>query len=263
MTLRILSKGMLVLVACVALLAVPRLALAAPEAHILRIDPRAGLSSGQPELTTVIEVVQFNTMSDVLGACSNVAGGDPMLDCVSTQMETPGKLYSPFPLPAENAKLMVKVNGEDIPAKFVSKALWGQSQKDPSVGTAWLIAVDGSSGMSNRYREAQQVAHEFIAAMQPNDLMDLIIFDDRPNVFVADSKWKTYAERNDLVKVLQDHPSNSPSHGRDRGLFNEIKQMTQDAFGSLGNNTGPQSRCLFPDPGSPAACSTMTSPPAS
>ncbi len=239
---RILSKGMLVLAACVVLLAVlmlPRAALAAPEAHILRIDPRAGLSSGQPELTTVIEVVQFNTMSDVLGACANVPGGDPMLDCVSAQMEKPGNLYSPFPLPAENAKLLVKVSGEDTPAKFVSKELWSQS-KDPSVGTAWLIAVDGSSGMGVRYREAQQVAHAFISAMGPNDIMDVIIFDDRSNVFVADSKWKTFAQRNDLVKVLQDHPTNSPSHGSNRPLFTEIKEMTKSAFGSLGNNTGPQ-----------------------
>jgi FHA domain len=242
MSKRILSKGMLVLAASVALLVVvllPRVAAAAPEAHVLRIDPRAGLSSGQPELTTVIEVVQFNTMSDVLGACANVPGGDPMLDCVSAQMEKPGNLYSPFPLPAENAKLLVKVAGEDIPAKFVSKELWSQS-KDPSVGTAWLVAVDGSSGMGARYREAQQVAHEFIAAMGPNDIMDLIIFDDRPNVFFADSKWKTFAQRNDLVKLLTDHPTNSPSHGSNRPLFSEIKEMTKSAFGSLGNNTGPQ-----------------------
>jgi hypothetical protein len=32
---------------------------AAPQAHILRIDPRTGVSNGKPTLTTVIEVVQF------------------------------------------------------------------------------------------------------------------------------------------------------------------------------------------------------------
>ena len=39
---------------------------AAPEAHILRIDPSTGLKDGKPLLTTVIEVVQFNRLSDVL-----------------------------------------------------------------------------------------------------------------------------------------------------------------------------------------------------
>ncbi len=237
---KIVRKGTLVLLACVALLAISRVTFAAPQAHILRIDPRAGLSTGAPELTTVIEVVQFNTMSDVLSACTNVPGGDAMLDCVSREMEKPGKLYSPFPFPSENAKLLVKVSGEDIPAKFVSKTLWGQA-KEPNVGTAWLLALDASSGMGARYQDARQVAHEFIdKAMGPNDLMNLIIFDDRPNVFVADSKWKTYKERSQLVKILQDHPTNSPSHGRDRGLFKEIRQMTTDAFGSLANNVGPQ-----------------------
>jgi hypothetical protein len=40
--------------------------LAAPEAHILRIDPRTGLKNGQPLLTTVIEIVQFKRLSDTL-----------------------------------------------------------------------------------------------------------------------------------------------------------------------------------------------------
>ncbi len=223
---------------CLALLTSARPAAAAPEVHILRIDPRAGVQNGAPELTTVMELVQFNPLSDVVAPCGNLTG-DAHLDCISTQMETPGKLYSPFTFVQENARLLVKVSGEDTPAKFVSKTLWGAS-KEPNVGTAWLVAVDASSGMGSRYHEAQEVAHEFIANMGPNDLMDLMIFDDRSIDRVADSKWKAFKDRNDLVKVLQDHPASSPSHGQSRPLFDQIKRMTQDAFGSLANNVGPQ-----------------------
>ena len=225
--------------ACMAILAFAGDATAAPEAHILRIDPRAGVQNGAPELTTVIEVVQFNTMSDVTAPCGNLSG-DAHLDCISSQMEKPGAIYSPFPFPENNARFFVKINGEDTPAKFASKAQWGASSKDPNVGTAWLVAVDASASMGARYREAMQVAHQFIAAMGPNDLMDLMIFDDRPLDRVADSKWKTYKERGDLVTILNDHNVNSPSHGQDRPLFEQVKRMTRDAFGSLANNLGPQ-----------------------
>src|SRR5262249_46550634 len=103
----------------------------------------------------------------------------------------------------------------------------------PNVGTAWLIALDASNGMGGRYAAARQVAHEFINEMQQNDLIDLMIFDDRQ--VIKDSKWKTFAQRNDLVAVLQSQPSVISSHGKDRPLFDQIKTMTKDAFGSLGN----------------------------
>ena len=90
-------------VACLALALalLPRTAVAAPEAHILRIDPRAGVQNGAPELTTVIELVQFNPMSDVLAPCGSL-NGDAHLDCISGQMEKPGQLYSPFKFPEES-----------------------------------------------------------------------------------------------------------------------------------------------------------------
>src|SRR5580704_12296293 len=71
-------------------------ALAAPEAHILRIDPSAGVANGKPLLTTVIEVVQFNRLSDALIPCAAVTGYESTLDCWSNAIEKPGALWSPF-----------------------------------------------------------------------------------------------------------------------------------------------------------------------
>src|SRR5579863_8332754 len=112
-------------------------AAAAPEAHILRIDPRTGLSGGKPVLTTVIEVVQFKRMSDVLQPCAGVAGAST-LSCWSEQLERPGALSDPFPFPEQNAHLLVKVSGEDQLTKFIDKVQWGKAQAQPNVGTAWL-----------------------------------------------------------------------------------------------------------------------------
>jgi hypothetical protein len=212
-------------------------ALATPEAHILRIDPRTGLKSGKPILTTVIEVVQFKRLSDALQPCAN-ASPAATLPCWSEQLEKVGALWEPFPLPEQNAHLLVKVSGEDQIARFVDKTPWGQS-KDSNAGTAWLVAVDSSSSMGARFGDARAIAHAFIERMQPNDLMDLMFFDDVQ--VVRDTTWKTFKQRVDLGNALNDFKSTSMSHGRDRALFSEIKGMTVDAFGSLGNSDQPAS----------------------
>src|SRR6516162_11472919 len=69
-------------------------AAAAPEAHILRIDPRAGVGNGKPTLTTVLEIVQFKRLSDVLQPCAGSSAA-ATLGCWSTQLEKPGALWSP------------------------------------------------------------------------------------------------------------------------------------------------------------------------
>ncbi len=210
-------------------------AFATPEAHILRIDPRTGLENGKPILTTVIEVVQFKRLSDALQPCAS-ASPAATLSCWSEQLEKGGALWEPFPFPEQNAHLLVKVSGEDQTTKFVDKTPWGQS-KDSNVGTAWLVAIDSSSSMGARFADARAIAHAFIEQMRPNDLMDLMFFDDVQ--VVTDTTWKTFKQRVDLGNALNEFKSTSMSHGRDRALFSEIKSMTVDAFGSLGNSDQP------------------------
>jgi hypothetical protein len=217
-----------------------RTASAAPEAHILRIDPRAGINEGSPVLTTVVELVEFESLNDVMQkeGCSQ-ARGDGLLDCVSAAMEKPGALWKPFQFPEANARLGVRVEGRDVPAKFVSKTPWGQAMRDPSVGTAWLVALDASSNMGASYRDAREVANQFVGSLGPNDLVNLIIFDDRLNIYVADSKWKTVKERQQVIDLLTTFPNTSPSSSKDRPLFTQLKEITKTAFGRLGNTSGP------------------------
>lgn len=233
---RRLSIAFLVLTACALALGTSRTAQAAPAAHILRIDPRAGVNGGKPLLTTVIEVVQFNRLSDVLQPCAGVTGAST-LSCWSAQLEKPGALWSPFPFPEANAHLLVSIAGADTLTTFVDKTQWGKAQNQTDVGTAWLVSVDASSGMGGRFGDARAIAHELIESMQPNDLMDLMFFDDVQ--VVKDTKWMTYKQRTDLANALNAFKSTMPSHGNNRPLFTEIKNMTQDAFGSLGNSDAP------------------------
>jgi len=210
---------------------------AAPETHILRIDPRAGVANGSPVLTTVTEVIQFNSVSDATLPCAQLRG-NAALDCVSDRLEQPSAIWSPLPFPAPNARLLVKVAGADTLATLEGTVQrWGES-KEKGVGHAWLIALDASSGMGARYAEARAIAHQFIAAMGPNDLMNIQIFNDRG--VIQNSKWKAFADRAALVNTLQAQPSPAPSTGSAKPLFNLLKGITSDGFSSLGNTGTPQ-----------------------
>ena len=222
-------------VAAFAILLFARSSFAAPEAHILRIDPRAGMQGGQPLLTTVVELVQFTPMSEVVtNAGCGSKRGDALLDCISGAVEQKNVMWKAFQFPDPGARLLVRVDGGESLAKLESKATWGASTKDPLVGTAWLIALDASSLMGPRYADAREVANQIINALGPNDIAKLIIFDDRISPYVANSAWVTAAQKAQLVQILQANPSPSPSHQRGRPLFNQIKNITK-SFGDLGN----------------------------
>jgi FHA domain len=205
-------------------------AAAAPEAHILRIDPRASTTDGSPVLTTVIEVVQNKRMSDITRPCAAL-NGDANIDCVANALDVNGALYSSFDFPDKNAILTVTVDGTDTPAKFESKARWGESTAQPGVGTAWLILVDAASTMGNRFDEAKVVASAFVNAMGPNDIVDVMFFNDKG--VVEDSKWVNSKQA--AAQSIANVPRTYPSQGRTRPLFNIIKQAATDGFKELGN----------------------------
>ncbi len=220
---------------CLASLLFARVTSAAPEAHILRIDPRAGVTDGQPVLTSVIELVQFSALSEVVTAkgCGAVRG-DALLDCISTAVEEKGALFKALPFPEGNTSLLIRVDGAENPAKFVSKTSWGAAGKDPLVGTAWLIALDASSAMGPRYADAREVANQFIGSLGPNDIAKLIIFDDRLNTYTAASQWVPAAQKATLVTILQNNNHTAPSSGGGRPFGGQIKGITK-AFSDLGN----------------------------
>ncbi|MDB4937746.1 MAG: polymerase subunit gamma and tau [Labilithrix sp.] len=220
---------------CIAMFLVARTSSAAPEAHILRIDPRAGVQDGQPILTSVIELVQFSPLSEVVTAkgCGAVRG-NALLDCISTAVEEKGALFKALPFPEGNTNLLVRVDAGENPAKFVSKTSWGAAGKDPLIGTAWLIALDASSAMGARYADAREVANQFIGALGPNDVAKLIIFDDRLNTYTAASPWVPAAQKQTLVTILTNNNRTAPSSGGGRPLGGQIKGITK-AFADLGN----------------------------
>src|SRR5512133_3245526 len=115
-------RAIKILVATVTLLGLtlcmPARLWAAPEAHILRIDPRAAQENGSPILTSVIEIVENRRVSEVTLPCATLTG-NAQLSCMRDALDkTP--LYSAFPFPDKNAVFTVKVDGAEVLAKYVS-----------------------------------------------------------------------------------------------------------------------------------------------
>ncbi|HEX2731756.1 MAG TPA: FHA domain-containing protein [Polyangiaceae bacterium] len=205
-------------------------ATAAPEAHILRIDPRTSSSSGNPVITTVIEVQQSKRISQATAECA-VQKGSARLACMAQALEAP--LYTSFPFPEQNALFMVTVDGTDRLSKLLSVEDWGKSQKQPGVGTAWLILVDADARMGASFADARTVAEQFVSLMGPNDIANVMFFNDR-QVF-KDSGWLPSAKKAQAKSFVASVPDTVASQGRNRPLLTIIKTAATDGFKALGN----------------------------
>lgn len=205
---------------------------AAPEAHILRIDPRAAQDNGIPILTTVVEVVENKRVSDATMHCGPLQGAAE-LSCLSQALEKPYALYTPYPFPAANALLTVHIESGDVFTKYVSQSRWGESQQQPGVGTAWLIIVDADSRMGGAFRDAKEIALRFVASMGPNDIVNVMFFNDR--MVTADSTWLPSSQKAKATSFIQAASSTYPAGGRNRSLFTIVRTAATDAFKSLGN----------------------------
>jgi hypothetical protein len=205
---------------------------AAPQAKILRIDPRAQQENGDPVLTSVVEVAESKRVNDAVAPCAAIGNEDARYDCYGRELEKPYALYTPFPFPEQNAVFTVNVDSSDLPGRFVSKATWGESQQKPGVGTAWLILVDADKRMGSALEDAKKVAEAFVASLGPNDLVDVMFFNDQQ--VVQDSKWLPAAQRAKAQSLIVSAPS-YPSSGQTRRLLTILKTAASDGFQSLGN----------------------------
>lgn len=213
----------------------PRIAAAAPEAKLLRIDPRASLESGDPVITTVVEVAQSKRVSQAIAHCATLKR-TAQLGCMSQALEQSGALYEVFPFHADKAVFAVRVDGMDRPAKYVEHTRWSESQNEPGVGTAWLVLVDADRRMGSSLTDARALARGFVEAMGPQDIVNLMFFNDRQ--VVRDSRWLTRANRKKALDLLDEVKRTYSSQGRNRPLLTILKTAATDAFKALGNAGG-------------------------
>ncbi len=220
------------LLLALAALVLPLRAHAAPEAKLLRVDPRTSIESGHPIITTVVEVSQSKRISEAIAPCAGLSG-EGQLGCMSEALEKPNALYEPFAFPAKQAIFAVSVDEMDRPAKYISHAKWGDSGREPGVGTAWLILIDADRRMGVSFQDARHLAGRFVAALGPNDIVNLMFFNDRQ--VVRDSTWLPTSKQSQAARLIDSIKETYPSQGRNRSLLTIIKTAATDAFKALGN----------------------------
>ncbi len=228
---RSMSHVSLVLAAFLVSLLLPTAATAAPEGHILRIDPRASQTEGAPILTTVLEIVQTKPLNGVVGPCTQLGGNDE-LDCIADGMERPKALWEPITFPEGGTIMSIKLDGGEEPLSFLSKAKWGESSAEPNVGTAWLIMIDAASSMGPRFDEAREVAKQFVGSMRANDIVNVMYFGDKTVIF--SSGWTNDKAKAEAFIVSQVTKPAIPG-GRNRPLGQIIQNGATDGFKELGN----------------------------
>jgi hypothetical protein len=212
-----------------ALSLVARSSSAAPEARILRIDPRAATGQGEPILNMVVEVAENKRLSTAIQDCA-LMRGDAQLVCMSEKLSAPRTLFSPYDFPEKNAIFTVQMDGQDMPARFVDKHKWGDSKNIVGVGTAWLILIDAGAGA--RVPDELAVAQAFVNAMGPQDIADVMVFGDRQ--VISDTKWLPVASKAQLLSTIGSVRAVS-NEGRARPVFTIIRNSVTDAFKELGN----------------------------
>jgi hypothetical protein len=205
---------------------------AAPAVKLLRIDPRAAQENGNPVLTTVVDISQSKRVSDATAPCAAL-NGNAQLDCMAQALEKPFALYQSFPFPSDRALFTVNVEGTDIPAKFISLSRWGESQQQPGIGTSWLILIDADKRMGKSFEDAKQVAQQFVATMGPNDIVNVMFFDDRQ--VAKDSKWLPASQKAKATSFITSTTELFGNSGRNRSLLSIIKAAATTGFQALGN----------------------------
>jgi hypothetical protein len=102
--------------------------------------------------------------------------------------------------------------------------------------TTWPLDIDADRRMGAAFQDARQLAGRFVAAMGPNDIVNLMFFNDRQ--VVRDSQWLPTSKQAQASKLIDSIKDTYPSQGRNRALLTIIKTAATDAFKALGNVGG-------------------------
>ncbi|HXS15606.1 MAG TPA: hypothetical protein VN764_00370, partial [Polyangiaceae bacterium] len=127
---------------------------AAPEAHILRIDPQTSLIDGRPTLTAVIDIAEISGTTNAVVGCAGKSG-DAGLDCMSDALEAPGAWGTSPTFAPRDVSLSVKFDGAEQAAQLLSHTRFGEAQTEPRIGTAYLLLIDADGRVGKAFDELQ------------------------------------------------------------------------------------------------------------
>lgn len=205
---------------------------ARPEAHILRIDPRASIIDGAPTLTTVIDITDPQPFGQATVTCAGKTG-DEQSDCIADSLEKPGAWGTARALDPNDVLLGINIDGSEFRAELLSHARFGEIHDEPQIGTAYLLVIDADARAGKAFDELQQVATQFVRAMGAHDWVEVVYLGT--NAVLSDTGWLTRAGQKTALDGILAHEKPVTSKDRTRPLLDLIKKSASDAFRSLGS----------------------------
>ncbi|HEY8946473.1 MAG TPA: FHA domain-containing protein, partial [Polyangiaceae bacterium] len=87
--------------------------------------------------------------------------------------------------------------------------------------------------MGRGFEDAKQIAQQFISALGPNDIVNVMFFNDRQ--IMKDSRWLAASQKARVQSFVSSVTDTSASTARNRTLLTLIKTAATDGFKALGN----------------------------
>ncbi len=203
-------------------------------AKFIRIDPEPTTDDkkGTPVIPMLVELGTPTPINSFAEGCFGGAGNKVTSDglkCMSNKIQKDGYIKQ-YEFPTENAVVLSIVGDESKPMKVID-AIPFKDAAASNAGVAWLILIDASSSVGNRWPEMQETAIAMINAMGPNDAVQVRIMDDKS--VRASTKWIAASAKGQAVNTVKAVPATFKTTAPVDSLIGRIEKETVGGFQSL------------------------------
>lgn len=206
-------------------LAAPVPASAAPAAHIVSLVPPRSADDEQV-VTTLIDLSDSRSIASITKSCEGMPRAR-RFECMSSALERPFALFSPYPFPAGNAVFTMSVGGVHTSVPLVSATSFHES-RDERAGTAWLLLLDVDRRMGKSQADALRIAEEFLSRLGARDVARIVLFDRQQS---ASSAWSRVVAPGALRELRL---GMAPRHAGEKGSLSAlIRAAAADGFRAL------------------------------
>lgn len=204
------------------LVAPVRASVAAGARIVSLVPPRS--AADEQVVTTLIDLSESRSIASITTSCQGMPRARRFA-CMSSALERPFALFSPYPFPSENAIFTMSVDGVHTSVPLVSATSLDES-RDERAGTAWLLLLDVDRRMGKSHADALRIAEEFLSRLGARDVAKIVLFDQQQR---ASSPWSQVAP---ALRELQVGVAARRAGGK-RPLSELIRAAAADGFRAL------------------------------
>lgn len=204
-------------------------------AKFIRIDPEPTTDDkhGTPVVNMLVELGVQNPISGFSEGCFSGGGSAKAtqagMTCMSQKIEKEGYVKQ-FEFPKDNAHVVAIVGGEPRPMDIVDAPAFKDADA-PNAGVAWLILMDASSSLGNRWASMQETADAIVKQMGPHDAVMVKILDDK--AVRVKTGWLPASSKNKASTTIHSVTSTYKTSAQVKALIDKVERETAGGFQAL------------------------------